>query len=48
MIDLLLHPTKAERIGYATARVVTQKYLWKDRARAYLSLFEQVHHGIQH
>lgn len=48
MVDLLLHPTKAKRLGYATARVITQKYLWKDRAQAYLSLFEQVRDGIQH
>ncbi len=48
ILDLLLHPTKAERIGHATARVIAQKYGWKDRAQTYLSLFEQVLHGHQH
>ncbi len=45
IIDLLEHPTKARKIGRASASVITKKYLWKTIAPHYLELFEQVTHG---
>ncbi len=44
IIDLLEHPTKAHKIGKAAASVILKKYLWKDIALRYLSLFEKVIH----
>lgn len=47
IIDLLLHPTKAKRIGAFAADVIMKKYTWQDRAQEYIDLFKKVQYGYR-